>query len=430
MSINEIEITQSRALQRCYPWVVIAIAFLTVAVAFGARNAFAVFLVAVIEEFHWSRGLASGALMLGSAMWTLSAPVIGVLLDRFGPRIVLPGGAVIMALGFVITGMAQNVVQYYVGMGVFMGVGFAALPMTSQATFLSNWFVRKRGMAIGVAASGIGLGILLIVPWTQWLIAVYGWRAAFFILAGVLALVVAPVNFFFQRQRPEEMNLKADFGQTLRAVSVAQAKPARTEGPTLKEALRTRRFWAFAAGVLAGAIPLHMVLIHQVAAVSDAGFSKELAALALGLIGLFTAPAMILMGLLADRIGRQWSYALGSAALMIGILFLMSIRGTSQSWRLYAFPLFIAVGFSSRQSLYPTIAADLFHGKSFGAIIGALALFIGAGAGIGPWLGGLIYDWTGDYYWAFCVAQAMTLASIGFIWMAGSRRETERAGGD
>ncbi|HEX2930232.1 MAG TPA: MFS transporter [Candidatus Binatia bacterium] len=423
VSLTEIQIARSRALQRYYPWVVIGIAFLTVAVAFGARNAFAVFLVSVIEEFHWSRGLASGALMLGSVMWTLSAPVIGVLLDRLGPRIVMPGGAIIMAIGFVITGLGHTVVEYYIGMGVFMGVGFAALPMTSQATFLSNWFVRKRGMAIGLAASGIGLGILLVVPWTQWLIASYGWRAALFILAGVLAVIIAPVNFFFQRQRPEEMNLQPDFGQAPPKVSAALAKAPSADGPSLKEALRTWRFWAFGAGVLAGAIPLHMVLIHQVAAVGDAGFSKELAALALGLIGLFTAPAMIFMGLLADRIGRQWSYALGSASLMMGILFLMLMTSASQTWLFYAFPPFIAFGFSSRQSLYPTIAADLFHGKSFGAIIGAIARFIGAGAGIGPWLGGLIHDWTGGYYWAFCVAQAMTFASVGFIWMAGSSRK-------
>ena len=423
MSLTEIQIARSRALQRYYPWVVIGIAFLTVAVAFGARNAFAVFLVAVIDEFHWSRGLASGALMLGSVMWTVSAPLIGVLLDRLGPRIVMPGGAIIMAIGFVITGLGHTVVEYYIGMGVFMGVGFAALPMTSQATFLSNWFVRKRGMAIGLAASGIGLGILLVVPWTQWLIASYGWRAALFILAGVLAVIIAPVNFFFQRQRPEEMNLQPDFGQAPPKVSAALAKAPSADGPSLKEALRTWRFWAFGAGVLAGAIPLHMVLIHQVAAVGDAGFSKELAALALGLIGLFTAPAMIFMGLLADRIGRQWSYALGSASLMMGILFLMLMTSASQTWLFYAFPPFIAFGFSSRQSLYPTIAADLFHGKSFGTIIGAIALFIGAGAGIGPWLGGLIHDWTGGYYWAFCVAQAMTFASVGFIWMAGSSRK-------
>lgn len=420
MSVSKIEIIPGRVLQRYYPWVVIAIAFLTVGVAFGARNAFAVFLVAVIEEFHWSRGLASGTLMLGSVMWTLAAPVIGILLDRLGPRIVLSGGAITMAAGFVISGMTHTILEFYLGMGIFMGIGFAALTMTSQATFLSNWFVRKRGMAIGTAASGIGLGILLVVPWTQWLIATYGWRAAFFILAGVLAIVVAPLNYFFQRQRPEEMNLKPDFGDSP-ARSSGHVKAASFNGPSLKEALRTWRFWAFALGVLAGAIPLHMVLIHQVAAVSDAGFSKELAAFGLGLIGLFTAPSMISMGLLADRIGRQWSYLFGSASLMVGIALLMMITEADRSWLFYAFPPFVAFGFSSRQSLYPTIAADLFHGKSFGAIIGAIALFIGAGAGIGPWLGGVIYDWTGSYYWAFCLAQALALLSVGFIWMAASR---------
>ena len=167
MSVVEFESTPRRTLQRFYPWVVIGIAFLTVGVAFGMRNAFAVCLIAVMEEFHWSRGLASGALMLGSVMWTLAAPVIGILLDRLGPRVVLPGGSILMALGFVISGMAHSVAEFYIGMGVFMGVGFAALPMTSQATFLSNRFIRKRGMAIGTAASGIGLGILIVVPLTQ-----------------------------------------------------------------------------------------------------------------------------------------------------------------------------------------------------------------------------------------------------------------------
>lgn len=425
MSISEVDITPSRALQRYYPWVVIGIAFLTVGVAFGARNAFAVFLVAVIEEFRWSRGLASGALMLGSLLWTLSAPFIGILLDRLGPRIVLPAGAIIMAAGFVISGFADSITDFYIGMGVFMGVGFAALPMTVQATFLSNWFIRKRGMAIGTAASGIGLGILLVVPWTQWLIAMYGWRAAFFSLAGLLAFVIAPLNYFLQRQRPEEMNLKPDFGDPPPGKSAARVKSASVAGPSLREALRSWRFWAFASGVLAGAIPLHMVLIHQVAAVSDAGFSKESAALGLGMIGLFTAPSMIVMGLLADRIGRQTSYLIGSTSLMIGIFLLMRITDSGQNWLLYLFPPFIAFGFSSRQSLYPTIAADLFHGKSFGAIIGAISLFIGVGAGIGPWLGGAIHDWTGSYRAAFWVAQAAGFASVVFIWMAGGR-EHER----
>src|SRR5262245_7140981 len=160
MSVSKIEIIPGRVLQRYYSWFVIPIAFLTVSVAFAARNTLAVCLGAVIEEFHGSRGLAAGTLMLGSVMWTLAAPVIGILLDRFGPRIVLSGGAISMAAGFIISGMTHTIFEFYLGMGIFMGVGFAALTMTSQATFLSNWFVRKRGMAIGTAASGIGLGIL------------------------------------------------------------------------------------------------------------------------------------------------------------------------------------------------------------------------------------------------------------------------------
>jgi sugar phosphate permease len=181
-------------------------------------------------------------------------------------------------------------------MGILMGVGFAALTMTSQATFLSNWFIRKRGMAIDMAASGIGLGILIVVPWTQHLISLVGWRAAFFILAALLAAVIAPLNFFFQRQRPEDMDLQPDFGDTLPQSFASRSKTAGTDGPSFKEALRNHRFWALAVGVSAGAIPLHMVLIHQVAAISDAGYSKDLAAFGLGLIGLFTAPSMIVMG--------------------------------------------------------------------------------------------------------------------------------------
>ncbi len=422
VSPTEAENLPRSALQRYYPWLVIGIAFLTVGVAFGARNAFAIFLVAVIEEFRWSRGLASGALMLGSLVWTFVAPVIGVLLDRFGARVVLPGGAIIMAAGFVMSGLANTVLEFYLGMGILVGAGFAALPMTSQATVLSNWFIRKRGMAIGTAASGIGLGIFIVAPLTQGLIAAVGWRAAYFTLAGLLVAVVAPLNYFFQRQTPEEMKLRPDFGETAPANYAPRAKSYGVDGPSLREALRTWRFWVFAFGVLTGAIPLHLVLIHQVAAVSDAGFSKETAALGLGMIGLFTVPSMILMGLLADRIGRQWAYLLGSMSLIIGILFLTIINDARQTWLLHAFPPFIAFGFSSRQSLYPTIAADLFHGKSFGAIIGSIALFIGAGAGIGPWLGGVIHDLTGSYDWAFWLAQALALASTALIWMAGSGR--------
>lgn len=415
---SKIQIESRGFKERYYPWVVLGVAFLTVATAFGTRSAFAVFLVAVIEEFQWSRGLASGVLMLGSVIWTLAAPVIGYLLDRYGPRGVLAAGAIIMGLGFVVSGLTQTVLQFYVGMGLLVGLGFAALPMTSHATFISNWFVRRRGMAMGITASGIGVGILIVIPLTQFLISSFGWRQAYLCLAALLIFFIAPLNLLFQRRRPEDMGLLPDFGSASAALAPGITKTVERQGPTVKQALRTLPFWAFAMGVFTGAIPLHMTLIHQVAAVTDAGFSKEAAAFTLGLIGLFTSPGMIFMGTLSDRIGREWAYTIGSASMIIGIVFLMVARHPGQIWLLYAFAPFFAFGFASRQSLYPAIAADLFHGKNFGAVIGVIALFIGAGAGIGPWLGGYIYDLSGSYHSAFWLAMLLAVLSVCFIWTA------------
>ena len=408
-------------LNRTYPWVVLGISFTTVAAAFGCRGAFALFFVAVVEEFQWSRGLTAGALTLGAAAWTVSAPVWGRMLDRFGPRLVFPAGAGLMAAGFVVSGMTETVWQYYLGMGLLVGLGFAALPMTSQAIVISNWFVRKRGMAMGVAASGVGAGIFLVVPAAERLIVGLGWRNAYLVLAGVMLAAVVPLNLFFQRRRPQDMGLLPDLGATAVA-GPKGAGAARTGGWTLGRALRSSRFWVLALGFLLGAVPVHMVLVHQVAAMVDAGFSRELGAAVLSLTGLFTTFSMIGMGMLSDRTGREWAYTIGSMALTGGILLILFLDNVSEVFLVGLYPPLFAVGFSSRQSLYPTIAADIFHGPHFGSIIGAAALFIGAGSGVGPWLAGYLHDLSGDYASACWTAIALGLLSLACIWAAAPRK--------
>jgi len=153
-----------------------------------------------------------GRVDVGSVVWTVVAPVIGRLLDRHGPRPLHTGGALLMAASVIVSGLAHTVLEFYLGMGILVGAGFAALSMASQATFPSHWVMRKRGMAIGLAASGIGLGILVVVLVTQWMIANFGWRQALLILAGLLIGVIALANFFLQRQCPEQKGLKPDFG--------------------------------------------------------------------------------------------------------------------------------------------------------------------------------------------------------------------------
>ena len=410
-----------RLVGRHYPWVVVGLSFLTVGVAFGCRSSFAVFLVAIIQEFHWSRGATAGALLLGALVWSISAPFIGMLFDRYGPRVVLPAGSLIMAMGFFITSFTQTLLHFYIGIGVFMALGFAALPMSTHGIIISNWFVQKRGTAMGIVASGMGAGVLVIVPLSQALVTEVGWRQAYRMLALLLVVLITPLNLLFQRHRPEDVGLSPDSGTTPPTTRTARSI-SHENCWTLGRAVRSFRFWALAMGVFTGALPLHMILIHQVAAAVDAGFSKGLAAAALGLTGFFTSLGMILLGSTSDRIGREWAYTLGSLAMILGVVLLLTARGPSQVWMLYSFALFFALGFASRQSLFPTIAADLFHGRHFGTINGTLVVFVGAASGIGPWLGGYLFDLFGNYNSAFWIANLLAFLSVISIWIAGPSR--------
>ena len=182
--------------------------------------------------------------------------------------------------------------------------------------------------------------------------------------------------------------------------------------------------------MLTGATPLHLMLTHQVAAIVDTGFSEGLAASVLGLSGFLSLPSMILLGAASDRIGREWAYTLGSIGLIVSITLLMMARDPSKIWMLYGFLIFFAIGFASRQSLYSPIAADLFHGRHFGVINGALHVFVGAGAGIGPWLGGYLFDLSGgNYTHALLTANLFAIFSVILIWLAGPRRVRPVAGG-
>ena len=424
MNVSGADPASTARLNRVYPWVVLGISSLTVAAAFGCRGAFALFFVAVVEEFHWSRALAAGALTMGSVAWTLSAPVWGHMLDRLGPRVVFPAGAGLMAAGFVVSAMTRNVWHYYVGMGLLVGLGFAALPMTSQATVISNWFVRKRGMAMGIAAAGIGAGIALVVPATEELIVALGWRNAYLVLAGVMLAAVVPLNLFVQRRRPQDIGLLPDFGVTTPAGN-GRGRHAGDGGVTLAAALHRFRFWALALGFVSGAIPLHMILVHQVAAMVDAGYTREFGSWVLGLTGFFTIFSMIGMGALSDRIGREWAYYVGSVALVAGILMILYVDDVPRTLLLGLFPPVYAVGFGSRQSLYPTIAADIFHGPHFGVIVGVLAVCIGMGAGIGPWLAGYLHDLSGSYASSCWTAIALSGFSMVCIWATAPGKGAE-----
>jgi MFS family permease len=398
-----------------YGWTVIAVAFLTTAVTLGTHAAFGVLLVALVDAMGWARSVVAGAIALTALLWTASAAPLGALFDRWGPRVVWSGAALVAAAGFVVAAAATEPWQLYLGVGVLAGIGLTPLRANSQAVVVANWFVRRRGLAVGVVASGVGVGVLVVAPLTQWVIEHAGWRAAFLTLAALFALGLAPLNALAQRRRPEDCGLLPDGG---RRAAPPAAPPT---GPTVRVALRHPRFWLLAVGFVLGALPLQLLLAHGVAYLVDRGFAPGLAAGVLGLSGGGTAAAMVLWGYVVDRWGGEWAYTAGSLALMasIGVLFAV---GPGREPLLYAYAALFALGFASRQGVMTTLAAAVLHGRAFGTLMGILAAGIAFGSALGPYLGGWVFDRTGGYYPAFGLALASAAVSLGCVWLAAPRR--------
>src|SRR5437667_7525135 len=192
-----------------YGWSIIAVAFVTMGIGVNARTAFSLFFPPILDEFGWPRGLTAGAFSFGFLVSAFLGPVLGRLMDRRGPRAVMLLGVAMVGAGLGLAPLVQAPWHLYLTLGVLVGVRPVCRGYTGHALFLPNWFVRRRGLAIGIAFSGAGVGAVIILPWLQRLIAGAGWRAACLAMAGLVVVTLAPLNLL-ARRRPEDMGLLPD----------------------------------------------------------------------------------------------------------------------------------------------------------------------------------------------------------------------------
>src|SRR5213593_3853019 len=192
-----------------YGWSIIAVAFVTMGIGVNARTAFSLFFPPILDEFGWPRGLTADAFSFGFLVSAFLGPVLGRLMDRRGPRAVMLLGVAMVGAGLGLAPLVQAPWHLYLTLGVLVGGGTVCLGYTGHALFLPNWFVRRRGLAIGVAFSGAGVGAIVILPWLQRLIAGAGWRTACLAMAALVVVVLAPLNFL-TRRRLEDMGLWPD----------------------------------------------------------------------------------------------------------------------------------------------------------------------------------------------------------------------------
>ena len=406
-----------------YGWLIVAVAFISLAIVYALRYSFTVLSVAIEEEFAWGRSNIHLAFSIMITTYGFSGPVTGALLDKYGPRKLFPAGALFIGLGLIACSQITELWHLYMAYAL-AAIGMSCLGMVCFGTLVSNWFVKWRGTAWGLAASGTGFGMFFIVGFfLPWLLELYGFRVAYFVIGLLAILIVAPLNGLFIRQRPQDIGLLPD---GLRVDHRPDDQPngaaVSDQGWTLAAASRTFPFWMMTACIFCFTISLYSVMMHQVQHAIDVGFDVAAASRAFGLVGLLSMLGKFCWGAVSDYIGRELAYSLGMLSVVIAILLFMSLDNPSQSWILWSFAFFFGLGYGAAQPLYAAMIADLFQGNSLGKIMGVIVAISGVGSAIGPPLAGYIFDTTGSYQLSFFYALFFVILSAGFAWLAAPRK--------
>jgi MFS family permease len=431
-----------------YGWVVVVLSFFTVALSATVQQSFIVIFPAMLKEFDWSRTVFSLAPALFGLVLSCNAFVVGYLSDRIDIKRLIPFGAAIAAVGLVLCFFIRELWQMIVFFGILCAIGGGAISLLPNTIIISNWFVRMRGTAIGIIASGSGAGTLAFIPLLQLVINRWEWRTGYLAMALIVGPVLIPLIILFQKSHPAQMGLKAleDEPEATEAVVPSLSETlSDTVAPAVTEPLsqpdrgrlrsrqivfsllRNRRFWLCVFQFILGPLSTMPIITHQAALLQGKGLSGMGSAVVVGLYGFSVFCGMIISGALSDRIGREWSYTAGTLSILVGTLFLLSVPpGTGLGLPL-CYAVFFGLGFGTRPSMDSATAADIFKGRYFGLIYGVLQLALGIGLFCGPILGGFIYDRRGSYTAAIVFCMIAVVVATLCIWSAAPRRGREQA---
>ena len=412
-----------------YGWYIALAGATAYALGYGARFSFSVIFPSLLEEFKWPRDLTATMFSVHIFIYGIMAPITGYLVDRTGPRKTMILGTLLLALGLALSRWANELWHFWITFGLISGVGLCMIGAVPFTTVLRNWFERKRGLAFSLLFLGSG-GAFGCYPAIAWLIDTTGWRNTYLIEGLVVGGILIPLVVFVVRYHPRDMGLLRDGlpepqeGETEAAkntMKVVDPSWAAVQW-TLSKAVRTSRFWLLCLTTFClWGVMQTILLTHQVAFAIDIGFPKFYAASVLSLFGL-TYAFGCLGSLISDRIGREVTITLATVVGTSGMIVLMLIRDTSHPWMLYYYSISLGVanGLAS-----PTIAAaitDIFQGPKVGAIVGGGWFAFAVGGTIGPWLGGWLFEISGNYFLAFVVATVLFPVACAATWLAAPRK--------
>lgn len=399
-------------------WYVVAGAFLLMAVNYGARYSFGIFLQPLTLENGWSRSAVALAASINLITYALAGIGAGRLLDRVAPRWIATAGAAAGGAGLLLCAVARTPLELYLAYGVLYGLGSAwtgTVPVTSS---VGKWFARRRGLAIGISSMGVSFGTITLVPAVAFILERFSWKAGF-VFIGLALLIPGGLiaQLLLRRTVPEAYGLSPDGSLSAPAAAAAPGSAPAPGSLAVRVIVGDSRFRMLALCHGTAVMVSLTAFVHQVPYAIDNGIEKIAAAASLGAIGFAGLAGQFFFGWVSDRIpDPKYSAVLGYLVMAIGLVILLQVR-TVELLLVYA--VVFGFGYGCLGPLLPIIAADRFGRQTMGAVFGLLVFFVvGVGGALGPFFGGLVYDLTGSYRsaWMFnlglLIAAAIGVATL------------------
>jgi len=408
----------------------------TLGLAYGIWYSYSVVLVALLAEFGWSRSLLAGAFSLFAVVHGIANPFVGMLCDRVRPPLLVGIGGLLLGISLWGNSLIAQPWHLYVGFGVLTALSVALCGWLPALVMVERRYQHRLGFAMGIVSSGIGVGMLIVVPLCQVLIDAYGWRIAYRVLGCLCTFVIVPAGVYLWVSSPTPPPPAASIADGEFAHELADSVAGLTDDAdsedvsvTLRAAIRTKPFWLMVAAFFFGSMCSQTLHVHQVAYLVDHGITAMVAASVVGVVGLASVFGKTGGGWLSDRVEREVVFV-GGITILVASVGLLALLGTAPSaLGAYVYAIMLGIGYSATASLVPAMVSDRFSGLYFGSIIGIGLFGSAAGSAVGPLLAGHLFDRTGNYHAAFAIAATCGVIAGGAGWIARSLRLRDAAPG-
>ena len=379
----------------------------------GMGDTYAVFLLPLEREFGWTRSQLTGVYSLYLLVSGFAAPLVGLLFDRLGPRWVYGAGVACLGVAFFLAGSLGSLWQFYLLVGVMVGIGVGMTGMVPASGLLSRWYRARLSSAIGVAFSAVGMGAMTLVPLAQLVIEHYDWRTGYRVLGGMLLVLTLAVLWLLPWK---------SFMTGHPAYHSEGKGGGRDGGWTLREAMRTPIYWGLVQTFFCTASGMFAIMVQTVVILIDAGFAPLTAASAFGATGMLSVVSVTGSGFLSERFGYRQTVSASFAGTASGIVILFLLVGTPSAALLAAYVLVFGLCQGVRGPIISSVSARHFAGPNVATIYGTIYATNALGAAFGSLMGGVLHDLTGGYRVGFGFSLVMIgLAALPF-WIVPALR--------